>query len=157
MEKRYIQLLLSVAGAGGAWMGRNEYQQYKALLEPEKVDPDSRLGAMIATKDFTRDQVGYGVYPSIRLIHLLFGNVGEQKIGEVFNRPDVQKALRKIRTHESHKFVGSIEESYWKGERKKGENIFDELMILFGANVNADTRACIQEWAATIRERNPLS
>ncbi|MDR6528753.1 hypothetical protein [Chryseobacterium rhizosphaerae] len=151
MKKKYVQLLFSAAGAG-TWMGRNEYQQYQALLEPNKVDRKGRLGAMIATKDFTSDQVGYGVHFAIRLIHLLFGNVGEQKIGEVFNDSDVQKLLQKISTHENHKTVGSTEEDYWQSERGKGQHVLDELMILFGANVNAETRASLQELAAKIRE-----
>lgn len=150
MKKKYVQLLLSTAGT--TWVGTNGYQQYKALLEPGKVDPAGRLGAMIATKDFTSDQVGYGVYPAIRLIHLLFGNIGEQKIGEVFKRPEVQEALRRIRTHENHKIVGGIEEKYWNDEKWRGDNRLDDLMILFGASVNADIRAHIQELAAQIRQ-----
>lgn len=160
MKKRYLLLLASprtlkimggVGTAGTAWMGRNYYQQRMALAYPETVDPNGRRGAMLATRNFERDQVGYGVHPSIRLIHLLFGNIGEQEIGKLFNSPEVQVIMRKSRTHENHKELGAEEVKYWKGQLKKGKTIPDNMMIRFGALMPADARAYIQERGARIR------
>lgn len=160
MKKRYLLLLTSprtlkimggVGTAGTAWMGRNYYQQRMALAYPETVDPNGRRGAMLATRHFERDQVGYGVHPSIRLIHLLFGNIGEQEIGKLFNSLEVQAIMRKSRTHENHKELGAEEVKYWKGQLKKGKTIPDNMMIRFGALMPADTRAYIQERGARIR------
>lgn len=162
MKKRYLLLLASprtlkimggvgVGTAGTAWMGRNYYQQRMALSYPETVDPNGRRGAMLATRHFERDQVGYGVYPSIRLIHLLFGNIGEQEIGKLFNSPGAQAIMRKSRTHENHKELGAEEVKYWKDQLKKGKSIPDNMMIRFGALMPADARAYIQEGGARIR------
>ncbi|KAA2224037.1 SPASM domain-containing protein [Chryseobacterium sediminis] len=153
MKKRYLQFLLSASGAGTAWMGRNEYQQYKALLDPDRVDRTGRLGAMLATKDFTPDQVGYGVYPSIRLIHLIFGNIGEQKIGEIFNDPEMQQLLKELGTHENHQNVGDKEQKYWQSKWNDESHPGRKLMAGLGAAFDGNSRAFIQKSAAELREK----
>lgn len=152
MKKNYLQLLLSAAGAG-SWMGINEYQQYKALLNSENIDKNGRLGAMIATKDFLPDQVGYGVYPSIRLIHLLFGDIGEQQIGKIFNDPEMQKMLKELGTHENHQLVGSKEQEYWREQWEKEKNPVRKIMAGLGAAFDGESRAYIQESAAKLRKK----
>lgn len=147
--KFYLKLLMS---AGGAWTGRNYYQQYRAIENPEEVNPYGRLGAMLAAKDFESHQVGYGVYPSIRLIHFLFGNIGEQEIGRVFNSVEGQELLRQIRSEENHQKLGKMEYEYWKSQVGKGKTIGDRFMINFGASVDEKWRGYIQEGNAEIRE-----
>lgn len=154
--KYYLLLLRTsqIAGTVGAgWIGRNYYQQYQALENPDQVNPDSRLGAMIAARHFDNNQVGFGVYPSIRLIHTVFGNVGEQQIGKVFNSPQAQEIMGAPRTFENNRRLGEMEYQYWQGEQWQGENIGDEFMIQFGAHVDPDVRAFLQEIAAQVRDR----
>jgi hypothetical protein len=148
MNKNYLALL---ASGTTIWLGRNYHQQYQALENPDKANPDGRLGAMLAAKDFNPDQVGFGVFPSIRLIHTIFGNIGEQHIGSVFNTPEAQEIMRSLRTPENHRRLGAMEQQYWQSERRQGKNIGDELMIIFGANTNPDVRADLQEKAAQLR------
>ncbi|WP_150114790.1 SPASM domain-containing protein [Chryseobacterium sp. IHB B 17019] len=159
--KKYLLLLASSRTAmtvggfgtvGTVWMGRNYYQQLMALAYPETIDPNGRRGAILATRYFKRDQVGFGVYPSIRLIHLIFGNIGEQEIGKLFNSPAAQAIMRKPRTHKNHKKLGAQEVKYWISQRGLGKTIPDNMMIwFFGAVMQASARAYIQESNARIR------
>ena len=150
--KFYLKLLTSAGTLSTGWLGRNYYNQYKALENPDQVNPHGRLGAMLASRNFDHNQVGYGVYPSIRLIHLLFGNIGEQEIGRLFNSPEGQALMKELRTIENHKKLGTIEQKYWISEKGQGKNISDELMICFGAVADPDFRAYVQESNAKIRE-----
>ncbi|MDR3023451.1 SPASM domain-containing protein [Chryseobacterium sp.] len=152
MKKRYLQLLLSAAGT--TWVGRNEYQQYKALLDTDSVDQTGRLGAMLATRDFPPDQVGYGVYPSIRFIHMVFGNIGEQKIGEIFNDPEMQEMLKQPGTHENHQNVGNKEQKYWQSKWEEENHPGRKLMAGLGAAFDGNSRAYIQKTAANLRDGN---
>lgn len=154
---RTLKIIGGVGTAGTLWIGTNYYQQRQALAYPETVDPNGRRGAMLATRHFERGQVGYGVHPSIRLIHLLFRNIGEQEIGKLFHSPEAQAIMRKLRTHENHKELGAEEVKYWKGQLNKGKTIPDHMMIWFGALMPADARAYIQERGAKIRSLLPES
>lgn len=138
---------------GFLWAGFNYFRQYKALANPQQIDQYGRLGAMLAAKDFKHDQVGYGVYPSIRLIHLLFGNFGQQHIGRIFNSPEAQAIMKKPRTTENHLELGKMEYDYWISQLGKGDTFPDELMIKFGAAVNPEWRAFIQEMNAKARAK----
>ncbi len=166
IKKFYLLLLASsrnakiLGGAGAAgtlWIGSNYYQQRQALAYPETVDPNGRRGAMLATRHFERGQVGYGVHPSIRLIHLLFSDIGEQEIGKLFHSPEAQAIMRKLRTHENHEELGAEEVKYWISQQKKGKTFPDNIMIRFGALMPAGARARIQEGSAKIRSLLPES
>ncbi|ASW72995.1 hypothetical protein IQ37_09890 [Chryseobacterium piperi] len=155
---RYYVLLLRTTRTAGAlgtvgWLGNNYYQQYQALANPEQVNRERRLGAMLGARDFTSDQVGFGVFIAIRLIHLTFGNIGEQGIGSLFNSPRAQELMRAPRTFENNRRLGVMEYQYWRGERGRGEYVWDEFMIQFGAHVNPTARAILQEGAARFRDR----
>jgi len=142
-----------VLGLGGLWFGRNYYQQRQALENPDQVDPNGRLGAMLAAGRFHQGQVGYGVQPAIRLIHGVFGNIGQQQIGRVFNGPEAQEIMAAPRDPENNRRLGEIEHNYWQEQQGHGENLPDEAMIRFGANVNPVYRGNIQELLAQFRER----
>ncbi len=146
---------LGWAGAmGAAWVGRNIHQQNAALQHPDQIDPNGRLGAMLAARRFEPHQVGAGVFPAIRAIHAVFGNIGEQQIGRLFNGPQAQALMGQPRNQANHQQLGAMEHQYWQDERGRGANPLDEFMIQFGANVNPQMRGHIQEMFARMRDRH---
>lgn len=73
----------------------------------------SREGAYLGTAKFPPGTVGYGVHYSIGTISGLLQDFGEAKIGDLFNRPDVQALLAKENTWENNYQVAQLEYNYW--------------------------------------------
>lgn len=128
----------------GSSMIENYLDQEEAIRNPSQVSPDGRLGAMLSSQKFEEGQVGYGANPSIRGIHTVFGNVGEQGIGSVFNSPEAQRLMASPSTFKNNRALGQLEYDYWKSQVGQGETWGDEAMIRFGAAVPPGMRAGIQ-------------
>ncbi|MBC8155071.1 MAG: hypothetical protein H7Z72_19435, partial [Bacteroidetes bacterium] len=77
------------------------------------VDMSSREGAYLGTQRFPYGTVGYGVHASIASIRGIFGGLGEARIGDLFNRPDVQALLALEDTPENNRRVAELEYQYW--------------------------------------------
>ncbi|GAA4409190.1 hypothetical protein GCM10023187_32110 [Nibrella viscosa] len=77
------------------------------------LDMGSREGAYAGTAHFPPGTVGYSVHNSIGLIQTLLHDYGQARIGELFNRPDVQELLGRENTLENNQRVAQLEYDYW--------------------------------------------
>ncbi|WP_449397431.1 hypothetical protein [Chryseobacterium wanjuense] len=151
----YILLLRSagVAGSlGTAWVGRNYYNITQAFKHPDQVDPSGRIGALMASRRYTRDQVGYGVHAATILIYLAFGGIGEQHVGTRFSQPDAIEALERNRNYINDRDFAILDQGHWINNQGKGKTLPDNIVICIGANIGSTPRAHIQEILAKIRE-----
>lgn len=158
--KYYVLLLRTALATGGigtiTWTGENYRRITYALENPDTVDPDGRLGAMVATRDYTPDQVGYGVHAATQLIYLVFRDIGEQQIGKAFGALKPKQYLESPGTFENHKIFGAFDQGYWKDEFNMGKTTADNMVIGLGASLNPTIRAITQKLLAGIRQYPPL-
>ena len=159
MIKRYVLLAgsaqfrtVQTRNFGTFWPRENYRRITYALQNPDTVDPDGRLGAVVATQKYKPDQVGYGVHAATILIYLVFRDLGQQKVGKEFGLRYAQEILESPRNFRNNKLFGTIDQGYWIGNMGKGETLPDNIVICIGANINPTTRAIIQELLAKIRK-----
>lgn len=162
MIKRYVLLAgspqfrrIQTRNFGTFWPKENYRRITYALQNPDTVDPDGRLGAVVATQKYKPDQVGYGVHAATILIYVVFGDLGQQKVGKEFGLSYALEVLESQRNFKNNKRFGTIDQDYWINNTGKGGSLPDNIVICIGANINPTTRAMVQEFLARIREFFP--
>ena len=90
------------------------------------IDLSTRQGAYEGTLKFKPGTVGYGVNLSIGAIKYGFNSNGQAKIGELFNRADVQELLAKENTPENNNKVAQLEYNYWQQVKNDPNILFED-------------------------------
>jgi hypothetical protein len=76
-------------------------------------DPESRLGAYYATRGYKSGTVGSAVHHIIGGMYLILGPLGEEKIGRVYNNPNVKALLNQPAQSAAMRCLANIEQHYF--------------------------------------------
>jgi hypothetical protein len=105
-------------------------------------DPDSRLGAYYATRNYGPNTVGRAVHRAIGAIYLALGPTGEEKIGRVFNSEAAKALYEHPVTSSSNLCMAEIEHQYWANVKTENPYSFGGTL---GRAFSPRVRACIQK------------
>jgi len=111
---------LTLSGMVSAQARINVLRRIDAGLLP--TDPESRLGAYDATKGYPPGTVGDSVHNAIGTIYATLGNYGQEKIGRVFNSPEVRELYAEPVESDAGKRMAAIEKQYWENVRREDPN-----------------------------------
>lgn len=106
------------------------------------AEASTRLGAYEATRGYQQGTVGYAIHNAIGDIYLLLGDVGQEKIGLVFNNPITQTLYDLPVSSWANLAVATIEYNYWLGVRQADWTSFGGYA---GAAFTPEVRAWLQE------------
>ncbi len=108
-----------------------------------KPDPNSRLGAYLATRGFPPGTVGHSVHNAIGTIFLGLGNLGEEQIGTVFNSDAARALYHQPVDGPASRQIAEMEYAYWAQVRRQNPwSIGGRLGTMFGP----DSRDVLQRW-----------
>lgn len=108
-------------------------------LKPEAW---TRLGAYEATRGYPQGTVGYAIHNAIGDIYLMLGDIGQEKIGLVFNNAITRTLYDQPVTSWANLAAATIEYNYWLGVRQADWTSFGGYA---GAAFTPEVRAWLQE------------
>jgi len=136
-------LVITKTGPAYLWRMRNLRRVANGEVT---VDPESRLGAFVATLGYERGTVGYAVNRAIGFIYLELGTYGEERIGTVFNSPEAKFHYPNPVDGNSSYMIAQMEHEYWK--RVRSEDTFSG-----GGQLGSIFVPTVRDWL----QRNPFT